>query len=69
MVCVNDIDKDIWKPIPFDQGIPDKLPKSRNKFKLPCHISLLKSKNQSVSLFKNLEFKLIVDYYKLLKLF
>ncbi|XP_043480777.1 uncharacterized protein LOC122510306 [Leptopilina heterotoma] len=48
MVCVaKDLNENVWKPIPFDQGIPQKLPKSRTKFKLPCHISLLKSKPNS----------------------
>lgn len=48
MVCVaDDLNENVWKPIPFDQGIPAKLPKSRTKFKLPCHISLLKSKPNS----------------------
>ncbi|XP_046614888.1 condensin-2 complex subunit H2-like [Neodiprion virginianus] len=36
----------ILEPIPFENGIPDPLPKRRTQFKLPCHISLLKSKSR-----------------------
>ncbi|KAK0163316.1 hypothetical protein PV327_007012 [Microctonus hyperodae] len=39
---INELNESTWKPIPFDESVPEKLPKSRSEFKLPCHISLLK---------------------------
>ncbi|XP_032458060.1 uncharacterized protein LOC100115493 [Nasonia vitripennis] len=35
-------DHHVLKPIPFQNGIPDKINKSRKEFQLPCHIDLLK---------------------------
>ncbi|KAK0158483.1 hypothetical protein PV328_009480 [Microctonus aethiopoides] len=39
---INELNENTWKPIPFNGSVPEKLPKSRSEFKLPCHISLLK---------------------------
>ncbi|XP_046743841.1 condensin-2 complex subunit H2-like [Diprion similis] len=36
----------ILEPIPFENGIPDPIPRRRTQFKLPCHVSLLKSKSR-----------------------
>lgn len=35
-------DPNLMLPIPFQNGIPEKLEKSRKEFKLPCNIALLK---------------------------
>ncbi|XP_011503361.1 PREDICTED: uncharacterized protein LOC105366566 [Ceratosolen solmsi marchali] len=35
-------DENLLKPIPFKDGIPEKLMKSRKEFRLPCHINLLR---------------------------
>ncbi|XP_044580556.1 uncharacterized protein LOC123262424 [Cotesia glomerata] len=36
------INTSILDPIPFESGVPDKLPRLRREFKLPCHAALLK---------------------------
>jgi hypothetical protein len=43
------IDKNLLKAIPFKDGIPEKLVKSRKEFRLPCHINLLKRTSVCIS--------------------
>ncbi|XP_015597588.1 uncharacterized protein LOC107268884 isoform X2 [Cephus cinctus] len=45
--AANDDNTKVLEPIPFKCGVPEKLPKRRTQFKLPCHISLLKFKSES----------------------
>ena len=40
----------LFRPIPFNEGIPDKIIKNRAEFRLPCHISLLKHNSVSLNI-------------------
>lgn len=43
----DNIDKEVLEPIPFEGGVPNTLPRRRTAFKLPCHLSLLKTKSEA----------------------
>ncbi|XP_048504765.1 condensin-2 complex subunit H2-like isoform X2 [Athalia rosae] len=38
-----DIGEKVLEPIPFEHCVPEKIPRRRTEFRLPCHFSLLKS--------------------------
>ncbi|XP_057325694.1 putative uncharacterized protein DDB_G0280555 [Microplitis mediator] len=44
---INSDNISILDPIPFESSVPDKLPRLRREFKLPCHVALLKGSRKT----------------------